>query len=307
MSYTISDDNEYPRITPAVQWLIVMNVAIYFLQITIVSSVDMYSALGFEMKNLEETRWWTIATYMFVHGGFWHLLMNMMMLGTFGPRIEHAWSAPGPERRSFVAYYIFSGLGGLLFHLMFARNGLLIGASAAILGVMLAYAMRWPDDEVLFAWVIPMKVKWLVVMLAGLNLFMALSAAGATSNTAWQAHLGGLAFGWLFLHTPSATSVERLRQRIAQAPDVPDEAPRAIPRSLPRSRERQGEIDEVVAKSKALVTRRPVATPRVVPASKKIEELNRVLDKISQMGLASLSTAEKRLLDEFSKALRDEG
>jgi len=307
MSYTISDDNEYPRITPAVQWLIVMNVAIYFLQITIVSSVDMYGALGFEMKNLEETRWWTIATYMFVHGGFWHLLMNMMMLGTFGPRIEHAWSAPGPERRSFVAYYIFCGLGGLLFHLMFARNGLLIGASAAILGVMLAYAMRWPDDEVLFAWVIPMKVKWLVVMLAGLNLFMALSAAGATSSTAWQAHLGGLAFGWLFLHTPSATSVERLRQRIAQAPDVPDEAPRAIPRSLPRNRERQGEIDEVVAKSKALVTRRPVATPRVVPASKKIEELNRVLDKISQTGLASLSTAEKRLLDEFSKALRDEG
>ena len=306
MSYSVSDDNEYPRITPAVQWLIAINVAIYFLQMTIVSSADMYGALGFEMKNLEQTQWWTVATYMFVHGGFWHLLMNMMMLGTFGPRIEHAWSAQGPERRSFIAYYLWCGLGGLAFHFFLAREGVLIGASAAVLGVMLAYAMRWPDDEVLFAWMIPMKVKWLVVMLAGLNLFMAISAAGATSGTAWQAHLGGLAFGWLFLHTPSATSVERLRQRIAQAPDVPDEAPRAIPRSMPRNRERQGEIDEVVAKSKALVTRRPIATPRVIPAAKKAEELNRVLDKISETGMASLTTAEKRLLEEMSRALRDQ-
>ena len=306
MSYTVSDDNEYPRITPVVQWLIALNVAIYFLQMTVVNSADMFGALGFEVRNLEQTRWWTIVTYMFVHGGFWHLLMNMMMLGTFGPRIEHAWTAPGPERRSFISYYVCCGLGGLLFHFVFARNGVLIGASAAILGVMLAYAMRWPDDEVLFAWMIPMKVKWLVVLLAGVNLLMALSAGGAASGTAWQAHLGGLAFGWLFLHTPSASSVERLRQRIAQAPDVPDEAPRAIPRSMPRNRERQGEIDEVVAKSKALVTRRPIATPRVVPASKKTEELNRVLDKISETGIGSLTTAEKRLLEEMSKALRDQ-
>jgi len=306
MSYTISNDTEYPRITPAVQWLIALNVAIYFLQVTIVSPADMYSALGFEMRSLEQIRWWTIGTYMFVHGGFWHLLMNMFMLGTFGPRVEHAWSTSGSERRNFAAYYVFCGLGGLVFHFFVARNGLLIGASAAVLGVMLAYAMHWPDDEVLFAWVVPMKVKWLVAFLAVMNLVMSLSSTGATSGTAWQAHLGGLAFGWLFLHTPSATSVERLRQRIAQAPDIPDEAPRAIPRSLPRNRERQGEIDEVVAKSKALVARRPVATRRVIPPAKKTEEMNRVLDKISQTGLASLTTAEKRLLEEMSRELRDE-
>ena len=306
MSYTISNDTESPRITPAVQWLIALNVAIYFLQVTIVSPADLFSALGFEMRNLEQTRWWTIVTYMFVHGGFWHLVMNMFMLGTFGPRVEHAWRGPGPERRSFTAYYVCCGLGGLLFHFVFARSGLLIGASAAVLGVMLAYAMRWPDDEVLFAWMIPMKVKWLVAFLAVMNVVMSVSAAGAVSGTAWQAHLGGLAFGWLLLHTPSATSVGGMRQRIAQTPDVPDEPPRAIPRSLPRNRERQGEIDDVVAKSKALVTRRPVATRRVLPPTKKTEEMNRVLDKISQTGLASLTTAEKRLLEDMSRELRDE-
>jgi membrane associated rhomboid family serine protease len=306
MSYTISNDTEYPRITPAVQWLIALNVAIYFLQVTVVSPVDMFPALGFEMKNLEELRWWTIGTYMFVHGGFWHLLMNMFMLWTFGPRLEHAWSTSDSERRSFGAYYLFCGLGGLVFHFFLARNGLLIGASAAVLGVMLAYAMRWPDDEVLFAWVIPMKVKWLVAFLAVMNLVMAVSSTGASSGTAWQAHLGGLAFGWLFLHKPSANSVGRLRQRIEQAPDVPDEAPRAIPRSLPRNRERQGEIDDVVAKSKALVARRPMTTRRMMPLAKKTEEMNRVLDKISQTGLASLTTAEKRLLEEMSRELRDE-
>ncbi len=305
MSYTISDDNEYPRITPAVQWLIVMNVAIYFLQITIVSSVDMYGALGFEMKNLEEKRWWTIVTYMFVHGGFWHLLMNMMMLGTFGPRIEHAWSAPGAERRSFVAYYICCGLGGLLFHFVFARNGLLIGASAAILGVMLAYAMRWPDDELLLFFVIPVKVKWMVVFLGGFNLLMGMGGVGG--GTAYLAHVGGLIFGWLYLRTPSAQSLDRIRHRVAQVQDVPDEPPRAIPRSLPRPRERAGEVDEIVAKSKALMTKRPVApVARAVPGAVRADELNAVLDKISERGLESLSMEERRLLEEASRRLKGE-
>lgn len=305
MSYTTSNDTESPRITPVVLWLISLSGFVYFLQVTIVNPADLYSALGFEMRNVQ-TRLWTVVTYMFVHGGFWHLAMNMFMLATFGPRVEHAWRGPGPEHRSFTVFYVWCGLGGLLFHSFFAGNGLLIGASAAVLGVMLAYAMRWPDDEVLFMWMIPMKVKWLVAFLAVMNLVMSVSATGETSGTAWQAHLGGLAFAWLFLHTPSATSVGGLRQRIAQTPDVPDETPRAIPRSLPRNRERQGEVDDVVAKSKALVTRRPVATRRMLPAAKKTEEMNRVLDKISQTGLASLTTAEKRLLEEMSRELRDE-
>src|SRR6185436_18234514 len=112
------DDPESPRLTRAVQWLIAINVAIYFLQITIVGADNMQSALGFSSRNLSSA-WWTVLTYMFVHGGFWHLALNMYTLWVFGPKLEQAWS-PG----EFFRYYILCGLGGWFFHLLFARDGL---------------------------------------------------------------------------------------------------------------------------------------------------------------------------------------
>ena len=90
MSYQTVDDTDSPRITHAVQWLIAINVAIYFLQLTVVRPEDVQQTLGFEVHDLGRS-WWTIATYMFVHGGFWHLALNMYTLYLFGPRIERAW------------------------------------------------------------------------------------------------------------------------------------------------------------------------------------------------------------------------
>ena len=133
MSYQIADDTDTPRITPAVQWLIAINIAIYFLQLTVVRPEDVQQTLGFEVHDLGRS-WWTIATYMFVHGGFWHLALNMYTLYLFGPRIERAWSAG-----EFARYYILCGLGGWFAHLLFARNAILFGASAAVLGVMQAW------------------------------------------------------------------------------------------------------------------------------------------------------------------------
>jgi membrane associated rhomboid family serine protease len=300
MAYSITDEQDVPRITPAVQWLIGLNVLIYFLQLTVVPPEAMWGALGFELRDLDS--WWTVFTYMFVHGGFWHLALNMYMLWIFGPRLEHSWT-PG----RFTMFYLWCGLGGWLFHLLFARNAPIIGASAATLGVMLAYAMRWPDDEVLAFWIVPMKVKWLVALLVGINLINgAASLTAPGSGVAYFAHLGGLAFAWLWMRTPSAQSLDRLRQRVSQVPDIPDETPRAIPRSLPRSRERTNEVDEVVAKSKAIVAKRP-APPTVAtnaPRDERSAKLDMVLDKISQKGLASLTHDERRLLEEMSKELR---
>ncbi|HET7622921.1 MAG TPA: rhomboid family intramembrane serine protease, partial [Gemmatimonadaceae bacterium] len=139
MPFSEFEEQDSPRLTPAVQWLIAINVAVYFLQLTLVGPVDIQRALAFEVRDLTE-RPWTIVTYMFVHAGFWHLALNMWMLWLFGPRLERAWNS-----RSFTFYYVLCGLGGWLFHLMIARDGsYLLGASAAIYGVMLAYAMRWP-------------------------------------------------------------------------------------------------------------------------------------------------------------------
>ena len=302
MSYSIADEQDYPRITPAVQWLIGINVLIFFVQLTVVRSSVMQSALGFQLSDLERS-WWSIFTYMFVHAGFWHLALNMYTLWLFGPRVEHAWS-PG----AFTRFYLWCGLGGWLFHLMFDRSGTLVGASAAIFGVMLAYAMKWPNDEVYVFGIVPMKVKWLVAFLAAMNLVQGMTVSMATggNRVAFLAHLGGFAFAWLYLRTPSAQSIDRLKQRISQVPDLQDEPPRAIPRSLPR-RERAQEVDEIVAKSKAALAKRPAApatSPKPAKAARVASELDAVLDKISEHGIDSLTVDERRILEESSKKLR---
>ena len=303
MAVTFADDTDYPRLTKAVQWLIAINVAIYFLQLTVVGSQNMLPALGFEARDLSRS-WWTIVTYMFVHGGFWHIALNMYTLYMFGPRVEHAWSAG-----EFTRYYILCGLGGWFVHLLFARDSLLMGASAAVLGVTLAYATRWPDEEIYLFGVVPLKVKWMVAILVGMNIIGGM--ADSSGGVAYLAHLGGLAAGWLYLRTSSgggaSTGVDKLKARVSLSPDVPDETPRAIPRSLPRAREKGNEIDEIIARSSAAVARRPVAPPPVaVKGAKRMSDLDLVLDKISQHGLESLTMEEKRLLEEMSRELRRE-
>ena len=306
MPFSEIEEQDSPRITPAVQWLIAINVAVYFLQLTLVGPADVQRALAFEVRDLTE-RPWTIVTYMFVHAGFWHLALNMWMLWLFGPRLERAWNP-----KSFTFYYVLCGLGGWLFHLMIARDGsYLLGASAAIYGVMLAYAMRWPDEEVRFFPLvfIAMKVRWYVALLVGLNLAQGLwdLNRGGGGGVAYLAHLGGLFVGYLYLRFSAAHGIDRLRRRMSPLPDIPDEAPRAIPRSQPRSRERTNEIDDIVARSNAMAAQHhesatPTLTSKV--GKQKADELNYVLDKISERGIESLTSDERRLLEELSKRLR---
>jgi hypothetical protein len=243
---------------------------------------------------------------MFVHAGFLHLAFNMWMLWLFGPRLEQAWG-----QRSFSFYYLLCGLGGWLADLLIVHNGTpLLGASAAIFGVMLAYAMRWPDDELrIFPLVfVAMKVRWFVVLLAAWSLIIGVMTLEPAEGTAYMAHLGGFAIGWLYLRAASVSSLDRLRQRMSQIPDVPDEPPRAIPRTHTRSRERTTEIDEIVARSNAMASKRQSTTLSLSAkdGKQRIEQLNLVLDKISERGLASLSGDERRLLEEMSKQLRSD-
>jgi membrane associated rhomboid family serine protease len=303
MTYPATNDQEYPRMTSAVQALIAINVAILFLQLTIVPPDTMQGALGFNFATAP-TRWWTVVTYMFAHRDFWHLFWNMYALFIFGPRLEHLW---GPKK--FVFFYGLSGLGALICYTLFFRDSgaALIGASGAIFGVMGAYALQWPKQEVYLFWVLPMRVLTLVLLLVGFNLAMGLfSLAGGGTDVAYFAHLGGFIVAWLYMRTPPSVSIEQLRQRISQVPDVED-PPRAIPRALPRSRERVEEVDEIVAKSKALAAKRPaVVTParKLVSRDLKAEDVNRVLDKISAEGLDSLTSEERSILEEMSRRLR---
>ena len=302
MSWQATDDQDYPRMTRVVQALIAINVVVAFLGATIIRQSELLSWFAFRQGPIAET-WWTAFTYMFLHDGPLHLLFNMYTLWIFGPRLEHVWGS-----RSFTGFYLWCGLGGAVFHAIFGGLAPMAGASAAIYGVMLAYAMHWPKDEIYFFGVLPMRVATMVGLFVGIDLVRGVMSAGGTGGgVAYFAHLGGAVFAFLYLKKPQHVSIEQLRQRVSPAPDVGDDmTPRAAPR--PSKSRNRDEVDEIVAQSKAAVAKR---SARLQPSKRqgvrdaKAEELDRVLDKISKHGLASLTSAEKHLLEEMSKELRD--
>src|SRR5689334_18647505 len=301
-----------PHLTRGVQVLLAINIATFFLLWNFVSDADAFAVLGFQAGSLQRTLW-SALTYMFVHYGAWHLALNMYVLLAFGPRLEATMGT-----RAFTLYYLWCGLGGAVAHLLFLRTGLLVGASAGVLGVMFAYWQQWPDEEISLFGVVSLR-PWTVLMLLG-SAVLVTGAIGAGApvaggeRIAYLAHIGGIAFAWLYMRTPPAASIERFRQRISPAPDYPqDETPRAIPRTLPRARSnaQRDDVDEIVAKSKAVAAQQPRPMPRAVtsptahPREERVAELDRVLDKISLEGLGSLTPSERAVLDEMARRLRE--
>jgi membrane associated rhomboid family serine protease len=285
--------------TRAVQWLLALNIGIYFLQLTLFGSDAVYSALALDPARFPAA-WWTIVTYMFVHAWLAHLAFNMFTLWMFGPRLEQEWGT-----RSFVQFYLWCGIGGAIAHLVFARHSSVIGASGAISGVLVAYALRWPDEEVYLFGVIPMKSRWLVAALLGMNIIFALSPS---SRIDWTAHVGGMAFGWIFLKLYAVGGINRVRGWVSAVPDESEDMPRAVPRNRAPMRDRGGSVDEVVARSNAMVLRqsKPVQhVPKQETPKEYAARVNRVLDKISQQGIDSLTRDERRLLEEMSRKLRE--
>jgi membrane associated rhomboid family serine protease len=292
-----------PRITPVVQWLIAINVFVYFTQLSFLKPGDVQLALGFQTKDLGH-EWWTIGTYMFVHSGLWQLALNMYALWLFGPRVEWKWGS-----REFLRFYLFCGLGGWFAHLAFVPgDSLLVGASAAVFGVMLAYASLWPDEQLFLFGVLPTTVRWLTIFVGVLNIVGGITTTGAQGGVAYLAHTGGLAAGWLYLRMTAAVNLNRLREGVSPVPDEPEDVPpRAVPRALPRSRAREREnIDDVVARSNAVVAKRSAAPRAARGAQTDLTTLDQLLDKISAHGLDSLTSEERQLLSEESKRRRAE-
>src|SRR3954464_2252043 len=153
------DEHETPALTRGVKVLLALNVAVLFLQWTLISDADAFAALGFQDGSLQRTLWSTI-TYMFVHYGAWHLSLTIAALLVFGPRLEGRMGT-----RGFVLYYLWCGVGGAMAHLLFVRVGVLVGATAAVFGVMYAYLQQWPRDEVILFGMLPVRAWTLVVTL----------------------------------------------------------------------------------------------------------------------------------------------
>ena len=310
MSSSVAEEQGPAGLSPAVQWLMVANIAIYFLQQTVVRPEDMQALFAFTGTNVA-AKWWTPITYAFLHGGLWHIAFNMIALWQFGPRVERLF---GTSR--FVRFYTLCALGGVALHWLFVREGSMIGASAAVFGVMYAFAHAWPRTMLLFFGVIPMQVRWYVFGFAGLSLVFA--ATGGNSGVAHMAHLGGFVTAFLLVRLPNARKIGTWQDRFSQAPELPEEDTlRAVPpRSAmrpPRSDGAADAADDVVARSNALVQRRtpssaqprPAVTATVAPVQSATEELNALLDKMSSGGgRASLTAREQERLHELSEILR---
>jgi membrane associated rhomboid family serine protease len=300
--FNVADFEPGLGITPGVQWLIALNVIVYFVQLTSpVGTADVTAWLGLSAAEFP-AHWWTLGTYMFVHAGFAHIATNMVMLWMFGPRVERAFGM-----RMFVYFYLWCGLGGAIFHLLFVQHGGVIGASGAVVGVVLAYALKWPDDEVYILGIMPIRAVWLAVWTIAWNVGMAFAdlTGYSSGSVAWMTHVGGLVFAWIYLHAPNSSSFDKIRRRVATVPD--DTNPQPIPKlqRQPKRRDAVPSADDVVARSNAIVKNR--AQPPMLSASNqqaRTEDVNALLDKISREGMGSLSGDERELLQEISRKLR---
>jgi membrane associated rhomboid family serine protease len=259
-----------------------------------------YSTLALDPMRFPGT-WWTVVTYMFVHTWIAHIAFNMLTLWMFDPRLEQEWGT-----RTFVQFYLGCGVGGAIAHLLFAHHTSVVGASGPISGLLVAYALTWPDEEVYVFGVIPMRSRWLVLAMLAMNVFFALSPG---SRIDWTAHVGGMAFGWIFLKLYTLGGITRVKGWVSTVPDESEDMPRAVPRGRLPARDRGRGVDEVVARSNAVVLResKPLQhVPRQETPKEYAARVNRVLDKISRQGIGSLTRDERRLLEDMSRKLRDE-
>ena len=180
-------------VPPAVKALIGVNVAVYVLQV-LTPADRMIELFGLIPARVGELEVWRLFTYQFLHGGVWHLALNMLMLWMFGSELEQRWG-----RRFFVRYYLLCAVGGGLTYTL-VRWGTWtpsVGASGAIYGVLMGYGLWFPNRVVLLAFLFPVRVRHVVLFLIFVELMQAIEATGA--GIAYAAHLGGMAFGFVYL------------------------------------------------------------------------------------------------------------
>ena len=143
---------------------------------------------------------WQLATYLFLHGGWSHIIFNCLALWMFGYELERVWGS-----RRFLFYFFLTGVGAGLFNVLLDPSGGIpvIGNSGAVYGILLAYGVLFPDRPIFLYFVIPVKAKWFVLIMGLVEFWMSLTQPG--SGVAHIAHLGGMLFGYLYLRRVRGT------------------------------------------------------------------------------------------------------
>ncbi|MBV9879599.1 MAG: rhomboid family intramembrane serine protease [Gemmatirosa sp.] len=243
--------------TPVVRTLLIATIAAFFVQMTLPALADPFVFVPADVL----THPWTIVTYMFLHGGLTHVGFNMLALYFFGPRAE---ARLGSQR--FTVLYFLSGITGALVSYFLSPNASVIGASAGVYGVMMAFAYFWPD-ELIYIWgVLPVPARILVVVTTAISLWSGFTGGGGVAHFA---HLGGYAGAYLYLKW-----LDRSRTRFKRAATTPPaEAARRVAGYQAIDRAKIHEVNR--------------------------EEVDRILDKISASGVDSLTPQERLFLSNF--------
>ena len=264
-------------LTPVVKRLLIANGVVFL--VTLALGADLVFEWAAFRPDRVLTRPWGAFTYMFVHASFMHIFWNMLALFFFGPPLEARWGG-----REFFRFYLVAGFGGVLLSFLFAPHAAVVGASAAVYGVMLAFAMNWPDSPIYIWGIFPVKAKWLVAFMFAMTLFSAFGEPGGP--VAHFAHLGGLvaAFAYLKLDWRTSAGLEKLRKTTRKARRLA-----IVPRTEQEDEEASGSAADGWSRE---------------DERRLLDEVDRVLDKISEKGMASLTADERRVLDEASRRHR---
>lgn len=277
------------------------------------SGIDLTSLCGLHFFMASDFHVYQFLTYMFLHGGFTHILFNMFALWMFGSVIERVW---GP--RKFLFYYILCGVGagitqevvqfadysiqGLATYQYVSAGGMrmptdayinlwtTIGASGAVYGILLAFGMIFPNERLfIIPFPFPIKAKWLIMGYIAIELFSAMSGPG--DGVAHMAHLGGMLFGFLLIRHWQRHPDSSQRFGRSKGQEFFDNLKRKFDERQQSRNMRGGQTESRRESDEAYNMRQ----------RRNQEEIDAILDKIRRSGYDSLTKEEKQKLFDQSR------
>jgi len=252
----------FPRVTPVVKWLLIINVAVFLPSFLIVRLGEFifYWFSVYPATPGMSLQLWRPITYQFLHGGIGHIFINMLVLFFFGPVLERLWGS-----RKFLTFYLVCGaMGGLFYPLLVLLRWLtvapLVGASGSILGILAAAAILFPNMRVYVWGIFPVKITVLALILAAISIISVLQPYRFANAGGQAAHLAGMATGAIYVLSQSWHA--KLKSNIRAG---------AWEKKMAEQRNFQIEVD-------------------------------RILQKVHEAGIHSLTSKEKKILKKATQA-----
>ncbi len=249
-----------------VRKMVAANVLVFILQLLL--SGTSFLAFFALFPRLVVTRGyiWQLVTYMFLHGDLAHIALNMLIIWMFGSALERTW---GSQR--FLKFYFVCGLGGALASFIFSYNSVVLGASGAGYGILLAYAVLFPYNQIYVWGIFPVRARTLVIVLAIIEFLRGISGG---TGIAHFAHLGGMAAGLIYMRTDHRAWKFHNKLR-----SIWSRFPLKVHFDGGKGNVQDGENSR----------------------SSESDKIDSILDKISSKGYDNLTETEKRILDNYSR------